>query len=730
MPSNSAAAPGFLANPFARKLTLGLLFMAAPSLLLIYMFLAARNEPIRQVENELRGVEYMTPLRSVIENLQQHRSLTYAVLTGDQSSRGRLDQVQSAMDRQIQALEGADSRFGSELGTADKLGQLKRNWSDLRQSALRSNLRDTLDQHNRVIGEANDFLRYVGDKSHLTLDPDVDAFYLIFAAVNDLPVITDRIHRLGYLTNAALASKTPQDRLQVQVLAENVDTLIQSLQRNLNVATSANSGLQGRIALSAGSGADSWLRSLREGNIERFAATGGLSDASQAAGSFYGLYDSVLTSMRPLLESRASTLKTQRTIALGFAVVALLIAFALASAMHRTIIGEVRTVASACSHIAAGNYEIRVPVASGGDLGSIANSFNTVLDDTSALVDMRDERNRIQGSIQKLLDDISGVATGDLTQEAEVTAEVTGAIADSFNYMIGELRQIVRNVTHTTSDVGSSAQNVLKTAESLAQNSLGQVRQLTEASSSIDHMARSIREVSSTAGQAASVAEQTFQKAKQGSEAVQKTIQGMGGIRNQVQETSKRLKGLGERSQEIGSIVQLIGDIADRTSILALNASIQAAMAGEAGRGFAVVAEEVERLAERAAEATKKVNTLIKSIQADTSEAITAMEETTREVVDGSNLANAAGRTLSEIESVTAQLTNLIHSISTASGEQAQGSEYISKSMFDLSAHTQATAAGAKQAADSVQHLAELTSDLRRSMQRFRLPADEPSYTR
>jgi twitching motility protein PilJ len=343
---------------------------------------------------------------------------------------------------------------------------------------------------------------------------------------------------------------------------------------------------------------------------------------------------------------------------------------------------------------------------------------------------MRDERNRIQGSIQKLLDDISGVATGDLTQEAEVTAEVTGAIADSFNYMITELRQIVQNVTRTTGNVGSSAENVLRTAESLADTSLGQVRQLTEASTSIEHMARSIREVSSTAGQAASVAEQTFQKAKMGADAVQRTIQGMGGIRSQVQETSKRLKGLGERSQEIGSIVQLIGDIADRTSILALNASIQAAMAGEAGRGFAVVAEEVERLAERAAEATKKVNTLIKSIQADTTEAITAMEETTREVVDGSNLANAAGRSLNEIESVTAQLTSLIQSISAASEEQALGSEYISRSMHEISAHTQETAQGARQAAVSVQHLAELTSELRRSMQRFRLPADEPSYVR
>jgi twitching motility protein PilJ len=290
------------------------------------------------------------------------------------------------------------------------------------------------------------------------------------------------------------------------------------------------------------------------------------------------------------------------------------------------------------------------------------------------------------------------------------------------------LRQLVSNVNVTTSHVGQSARTVLATAETLAQGSVSQANQIAEASGSIEAMVRSIREVSTTASTAATVADQTFRKAKQGSEAVQKTIEGMGGIRNQVQETSKRLKGLGERSQEIGSIVQLIGDIADRTSILALNASIQAAMAGEAGRGFAVVAEEVERLAERAAEATKKVNTLIKSIQADTSEAITAMEETTREVVQGSNLANAAGRTLSEIESVSAELSSLIRSISSASEEQALGSENISRSMSEISIHTQETAEGAKQAAASVQQLTELTDELRRSMQRFKLPSEEPHY--
>ena len=235
-------------------------------------------------------------------------------------------------------------------------------------------------------------------------------------------------------------------------------------------------------------------------------------------------------------------------------------------------------------------------------------------------------------------------------------------------------------------------------------------------------MAVSIQQVSGNAATAATVAEQALQNARTGSASVQKTIESMSGIRQQVQQTAKRIKRLGESSQEIDEIVRLIGDIADRTSILALNASIQAAMAGEAGKGFAVVAEEVERLAERSTEATKKIATHIKAIQTDTNEAIAAMEETTREVVGGSGLANEAGIKLGEIEQVSTHLAELIQSISHAAKQQTRGSESVAKSMSDISNVTQQTAAGAKQAAFSIRRLSELADELRGSLDRFKLP--------
>jgi len=277
-------------------------------------------------------------------------------------------------------------------------------------------------------------------------------------------------------------------------------------------------------------------------------------------------------------------------------------------------------------------------------------------------------------------------------------------------------------VQDATLKVSSSATQIHTTAENLAQGTEAQASQIVNTSAAVDEMAVSIQQVSENAAQSAKVAEQALNNAKQGSEMVQNTIQGMNRIREQVQETAKRIKRLGESTQQIGEIVQLIDDIADRTSILALNASIQASMAGEAGRGFAVVAEEVERLAERSTNATKKIASLVKAIQGETNEAITAMEESTREVVDGSKLADHAGHALGEIGSVSNRLAELIQSISLASKQQARASEGIAKSMSEISEVTQHTASGTKQAAVAVNNLASMADQLRYSVSRFKLP--------
>ncbi|MEO5574072.1 MAG: methyl-accepting chemotaxis protein, partial [Gammaproteobacteria bacterium] len=333
------------------------------------------------------------------------------------------------------------------------------------------------------------------------------------------------------------------------------------------------------------------------------------------------------------------------------------------------------------------------------------------------------ENRRNQEAILRLLDEMADLADGDLTARATVTTDITGAIADAMNYAVDALRNLVASINATTVQVSSAAQGTQTTAKQLALASDQQSQQITQVGVAINTMATSIGQVSSDAAESAGVAKNSVAIASKGANAVQNTIQGMDIIREQIQETSKRIKRLAESSQEIGDIVELINDIADQTNILALNAAIQAAMAGEAGRGFAVVADEVQRLAERSGNATKQIEALVKTIQTDTNEAIISMEHSTSGVVTGARLAQDAGAALKEIETVSGELAGLIAGISKTAQEQSASASSIAGSMNAIQQITTQTSIGTTETAGSVGVLAELANDLRKSVAGFKLPA-------
>ena len=330
------------------------------------------------------------------------------------------------------------------------------------------------------------------------------------------------------------------------------------------------------------------------------------------------------------------------------------------------------------------------------------------------------ERN--QAAILRLLDEIADLADGDLTAEATVTEDFTGAIADSINFSIDQLRALVETINHTASQVAMAAQETQGTAMHLAEASEHQAQEIAGASAAVNEMAVSIDQVSANAAESAAVAERSVAIANKGNEVVQSTISGMDIIREQIQDTSKRIKRLGESSQEIGDIVSLINDIADQTNILALNAAIQASMAGDAGRGFAVVADEVQRLAERSSGATKQIEALVKTIQTDTNEAVISMEQTTAEVVSGARLTQDAGVALEEIEKVSTSLAALIQNISNAARQQASSAGHISNTMNVIQEITSQTSAGTTATARSIGELATLAESMRQSVDGFTLP--------
>lgn len=335
---------------------------------------------------------------------------------------------------------------------------------------------------------------------------------------------------------------------------------------------------------------------------------------------------------------------------------------------------------------------------------------------------LQDEYDRNQNAILRLLDEIADLADGDLRSYATVSEDFTGAIADSINFAIDQLRDLVSRITETSQEVAQYTASTQGITNQLAEASEHQAQEIAGASAAINEMAMSIDQVSSNAEESAVVAERSVKIAANGANVVNRSIEGMDIIREQIQETSKRIKRLGESSQEIGNIVALINDIADQTNILALNAAIQASMAGEAGRGFAVVADEVQRLAERSASATKQIETLVKTIQTDTNEAVISMEQTTSEVVRGANLSKDAGVALDEIQNVSGNLAKLISNISDAAKLQSASAGHIATTMNVVQEITSQTTTATFDTARSVSELANMAEALRESVTDFKLP--------
>jgi len=350
---------------------------------------------------------------------------------------------------------------------------------------------------------------------------------------------------------------------------------------------------------------------------------------------------------------------------------------------------------------------------------SRAQSRDLVVQDSGLEETLADQ----QEAILKLLDEMSSLADGDLTVEAEVTDQITGAIADSVNFAVIEMRELVSQINRASLEVANESELAVSNAQAVSQSNMSQADEISKAAIMMQRVAQDMRQMSDQANSSAEMATESIQAAEQGAQAVRDTIDGMENMREQIQDTSKRIKRLGESSQRIGDIVALIDDIAEQTNILSLNAAIQASMAGEAGRGFAVVSDEVQSLAERSTEATKKIAELVTTIQNDTNDAVLSMEKATQEVVSGTKVADSAGRALAEIERVSQGLSELVQTISSGSTQQAETVTKVSEQVVEVSDSSTDTSRKAQESANSIAKLLELAKELETSVSRFKLPA-------
>ncbi|MGF1571050.1 MAG: methyl-accepting chemotaxis protein [Nodosilinea sp.] len=396
---------------------------------------------------------------------------------------------------------------------------------------------------------------------------------------------------------------------------------------------------------------------------------------------------------------------------------------------HRRIKASTSDLQHQFDVVIQGNLSARATVYAEDEFGLLSSSFNkmsrVILTTTSEAQRKAQEQEQAKEDLQRqvirLLDDVEGAARGDLTVQAEVTADVLGAVADSFNLTIQNLREIVEQVSVAARQVSKGSTENEIFARSLSADALRQAEELAVTLNSVQVMTDSIQRVAESAREAEEVARTASATALKGGESVERTVAGILEIRETVAETTRKVKRLAESSQEISKIVALISQIASRTNLLALNASIEAARAGEAGRGFAIVADEVRQLADRAAKASKEIEQIVLQIQSETGGVMTAMEEGTQQVIEGTRLAEQAKHSLEDIIQVSNRIDVLVRSITADTVEQTETSRAVAQVMQSVELTAQETSQEAQRVSGSLQSLVGVARDLLTSVERFKV---------
>jgi len=385
------------------------------------------------------------------------------------------------------------------------------------------------------------------------------------------------------------------------------------------------------------------------------------------------------------------------------------------------VVAPVQKLVSFAERFSQGDYRVRAVVESSDDFGFIAENLNRAAENSSRAVFNQEAQENLQKSVTEFLTIVSQIARGDLTLRGRVTNDALGNVVDSVNYMLDNFVKVLERVRKGALDVQSSANEILIASEEMSTGAIQQDQEITNTSSAVEQLTVSMKQVSNNAEASAEAARRALDAAEQGNRSVRDTLEGMQRIRSSVQATAKRIKALGDRSLEISEIVNVINDITEQTNLLALNAAIEAARAGEAGRGFAVVADEVRKLAEHSRNATKDIAALIKAIQAETNDAVVVMEEGTKEVEIGAKLADQAGRALDAISSVVRQSAELVQEISLASKQQVRGTEGVANAMQIISNITRQTSQGARQTARTVEQMVHMSEQLNEALSQFRV---------
>ncbi len=686
---------------------------------------------------ELGGIEPARLTGELLQQVQQHRSLAALVLSANEGQSQLRSAKQAEVERTMAALDAAIARLpgaAQDKALAAEWVSLKQAWShSAAEVATRSgDARRNFDSHGAVAARIERFLETLGDHTKLTLDPFDHTYFLVQATLIHLPVLTERLGQLHALGAARLADAarlrggasaadsgiTLGDRQKIDSLIEETHHVSAALARFVEKAIAAKPTLKPQI--------EADLRAAREGaqqlaqlartevgeakplRHDSMAYSKAFSDGIDAQFKF-------ATRLSQVLEQELQDVLARETRDQRNSLLAIFGLFALSAALAvltvRNITGSVNALGESVQHIRQGSYAELQAIASTDELGALSRAFvemghtqdelqrQQVAARVSSEADAQraeGENERLNNSVISILEAVNQLAQRDLTARAPVTQDIIGTVSDSINALTDETSKVLHGVTQIAGQVEAVSGKLKAQAEQVSRAAADERVSLNEMAASLGESDKAMTQVASSAEQSNRSAEQATQATDTALETVNDTVKGMEAIRETIAETEKRIKRLGERSQEITGIVNLINTIAERTHVLALNASMQAAVAGEAGRGFAVVAEEVQRLAESSRNATQQIGTLVSNIQLETNETISTVNRTIGQVVQGSEQAQKAGAQMRRTQQITGQLVAQVQRIAVSSEQQRLVSAQLLKAVHSISQGTERTAAQIK----------------------------------
>jgi methyl-accepting chemotaxis protein len=719
-----------------QKLALMVLIILVPISVLGYQAIGHAVRQLGAEKKRLAGLQHLHGLRGILEELQKHRTVAHGLLTsGTANEKARFQLqvpvVQDHITEAIESLDDLDAQSAPGLRLPEEWDDVKERWEDLKAAAPFFRTPQQIDElHARLLADVLNLVSRVADQSGMPLVTDRSRYFLYDSLTSGLPAQTEALCQTQALAAAVARRKqvTLPERTRLGALSGQIQLLRDQVDRDAAGAFRMSEELREQFETPVvvnSSACDDVVRFidrtlLQPGPIDVDSAAV-FDTAQKPIDNAFRLYDAQYEAVDALTRQQVQEARRGLYLAIGSLAAGLLLCLGLVAWLARGITRQVQSITDTFAQVEQGNYQARAQVRTRDELGRMAGSLNRMLDNTLVLIQSREERDRIQQAVARLLTEVNQAAAGDLTCEARVSPDLTGPIADAFNFMIRQLRQIITRVQNASALVSSSADQMQQMTEQLSQGSTAQASQIQQTTQALGTMATAIQRVSVNAAASAAVAQEALSLAGKGREAVEQTTEGMNHIRDQVRESSRHLQRLGEGARQLAQVGALVDEIAEWTSILSLNVSLQASVAGADGHRYRVIAESAERLAGRASDAARKL-TGLNAVQSETAAAVTALEESVREVVDSSLIAHQAGQALIEIQAVAHRLAQLIQGIAGAARQQAQGSEALSRSMNAIADVTQKTARGTKQAAVSATGLVRLAEELRGSVSAFRVP--------